>query len=469
MKKLLLICFFIFNISYGYAQHKKIDSLKNALKNVKSNQAAILITAKLAHSYLYYKPDTDYLLAQSGLRQAKKIGFLEGQARCMKESGEALQQMGNYPGALAAYLKHLQIAQQLNIPYEIGQALINISLIYIDQEEYRPAINYTLKAKNVLETLPGKLRTADYELTRNAVLLNAGFLYYKINKLDSALIYEQNAYELGMKIHADDYMGNILLNLGSIQQSYHNRGLALTYFRMSTQKSKTIGDSTTLTSTYLKLSDYYRASNHIDSGIYYAKQALATAKAALYTKGVMQANNVLADSYATVNQGLAYMYLKSAVAAKDSLFSQEKIKELQNLKYEEKTREQELAELKLQQEEERKNYLQLSAIALFIPVFFLIVLLLSKTKLHYKVIEFLSVLTILFLFEFITLLLHPIIQHLTHDTLILDFFIFVGMAGIITPMHHRFTHWLKERLAHTHKWGEKHATASPARENVNSE
>jgi tetratricopeptide (TPR) repeat protein len=456
MKKLFIVLLLLNCGCYIYAQQKKIDSLKHLLSISKSNASTVILKYKLAHSYLYYKPDSSFLLAHEGLTLAKKINFLEGQEGCYKEIGEAKQQIGNYPDAIQDYYKYLHLAEKLNLQFDIAEALVDIGFLYQDQEEYGPAIKYTLKAKKVIESIKNKSKITNYQTTYNAILVNVGFFYYKNNQLDSALIYEQNAYELSVRIHTEEYMGNILLNLGLIQEKINNKALAILYYRMSVQKSEAIDDYTALTDTYLTIADFYNLTNKIDSSIIYYKKALTTAKSASYNKGILTASTNLANLYGINNKELAYDYLKTATIAKDSLFNQEKVKQVQKLKYEEQVREQEIADLTMLHEEERKDNLQLSAIALFIPVFFLISLLLSKIRVHNRIIEFMCVLSILFLFEFFTLLIHPIVSRFSNHTPLIEFVIFVCLAGVMVPTHHHLTIWLKKRLTNLRKWEKQH-------------
>ncbi len=97
--------------------------------------------------------------------------------------------------------------------------------------------------------------------------------------------------------------------------------------------------------------------------------------------------------------------------------------------------------------------MQLIAIALFIPVFILVLFRLRRTRLHRGVIDFMGVLSLLLVFEFITLLSHPFIERITGHTPVLELIILVVVASVLVPAHHQLTHWLKERLAkpHSHK------------------
>ena len=111
-------------------------------------------------------------------------------------------------------------------------------------------------------------------------------------------------------------------------------------------------------------------------------------------------------------------------------------------------RQQELTEQKLQEAETRKKNLQLAGIAIFIPGFFLFVLFLSHRKAKPRTVEFLGILALLLVFEFITLLVHPYIEHLTDDAPAIMLLILVAIAAFLVPLHHKLEKWVKERLAH---------------------
>ncbi|MBL4678420.1 MAG: hypothetical protein JKY70_19790 [Mucilaginibacter sp.] len=185
------------------------------------------------------------------------------------------------------------------------------------------------------------------------------------------------------------------------------------------------------------------------------------ARAAVYPEGIYHASNLLTDIYRGNNEHLELMYLKAAVAAKDSMFNAERIKQIQTLSFNEAARQEEISEEKHRQQEERIINLQMIGIALFIPFFFLLVLLLSKSRTHRKVIEFMSVLSLLLLFEFITLLIHPLVQRVSSHLPILELLILIILASVLVPLHHKLTHWMRERLVHAAHHHVKPQVAKP--------
>ncbi len=57
-----------------------------------------------------------------------------------------------------------------------------------------------------------------------------------------------------------------------------------------------------------------------------------------------------------------------------------------------------------------------------------------------------GVISVLFLFEFLTLLLHPVVADFTHHIPVLELLIFVSIAALLVPAHHRLEHILIAKL-----------------------
>jgi hypothetical protein len=144
----------------------------------------------------------------------------------------------------------------------------------------------------------------------------------------------------------------------------------------------------------------------------------------------------------------AYTYQEIMLAAKDSLYSQQKVKEVQNIFFNEKIRQQELKEARAKAEEEREHNLQMVGIAAFIITFMLFLLMVSKRNLNTKTVEILGVIALLMVFEFISLLIHPFIAHITHHQPVFLLMFLVAIAALLVPLHHRLEHWFVAQLSH---------------------
>jgi len=207
-------------------------------------------------------------------------------------------------------------------------------------------------------------------------------------------------------------------------------------------------DQTNLSFFYRYESKMYKQKGDSDSCLRFAQRALTAANRSNNSKEKLESYRLLAKLYTGINAHTAVEYYTRESILSDSVNSAEKNKEVENLNFNEHERQQQLIEDARKAEETRKENLQLLAIALFIPFFFLSILWLSRTRTHRRVIEFMSVLSLLLAFEFVTLLIHPWIERLTNNTPVLELLILVILAAVLVPLHHNSTHWLKEKLVH---------------------
>jgi hypothetical protein len=58
----------------------------------------------------------------------------------------------------------------------------------------------------------------------------------------------------------------------------------------------------------------------------------------------------------------------------------------------------------------------------------------------------LGIISLLSVFEFLTLLLHPLVADFTHHVPVLELLLFVIIAAGIIPLHHKLEHLLIEKL-----------------------
>ena len=145
-------------------------------------------------------------------------------------------------------------------------------------------------------------------------------------------------------------------------------------------------------------------------------------------------------------------YHKLALAAQDSLFSQEKNHQVEALRFSEALRQQEVEAARKQAEFERKNNLQYAGIAFGFIVFVIVFLLLSHSIIARPgLIRFLGVLALLIVFEFINLLLGPLVDRVTDRSPILMLITMVCIAAILIPVHHQLDKWVTQKLVEKNK------------------
>lgn len=423
------------------AQKQKADSLVRLLEIEKADTGKVNLMWELAGIINMYDPATALQYAQKALNLSTAIQFKEGESKSLGSLANTFRKTGNYPKALELNLRKLKLEEKGNNPRNLAFVLMNIGIIYRYQEEYPEALKYYYRSDSVI-------RENNLEDVKYYIYMNLGDVYDMLNITDSAFSYFNKALILSSNVKNDDYTGNAMTGLGHTYFKQGNAPFSLMYYRTAIEHLKAANNDEVLCEAALGLAKLYREKLlKNDSAIYYASYALQISEKSGFSNWQLNAAKFLSTHYKSVhNTDSAFVYLNKVLVLNDSINSKAKIRELQLMSSNENFRQQELEESKRIAKKERKQQLQLLFIGMFIPGFFLLTLLLSRIQIHTRVIKFLGVLSLLILFEYLTLFLHPTVAAFTNHTPIYEMLIFVAIASVLLPGHHRIENWLIEKL-----------------------
>ncbi len=440
----IFLLIWLVQISYLYAQTQTIDSLKHLLQTEKQDSSRCLQLSELGFQYQDQesKSDSALIFAEQGLLLSRKINYLWGEVSCLILTSWVFKQNGNDAEALKVLLQALKKSEGVPGKNSSWHILNSMGDVYSDQGDENKALEYTLMAWEIANSLDDK-----YFLMVSA--LDLGDNYEKLNQLDSARYFTNQAYDFAVKQNERGTMGVALNNLGNIYLKMQQPLVAMGYYRASLPYTLAANDNDDICEATLGMAKIFQQQEQEDSCLYYAGRSYEIARKGGIVKYVLSAANFLADYYKLHHVvDSAYAYLSVVIATKDKMFSKEKIKEIQNLTFEESIRQQEIATDKKKAKENHIRNLQLLAIGVFIPIFFIGVLLLSRTKVRPRVVEFLGILSLLLFFEFITDLVYPFIGNLTNENPIWEMLFLVSLASLLEPLNFRLEHWVKGHLVH---------------------
>jgi tetratricopeptide (TPR) repeat protein len=451
-KYLFTIPFLLLN-SGVFSQKIAADSLSKSLKAETTDTNRVRLMWQLATAMSKYDPDSALPISQDALYLAQKIKYQEGESRSLGTLANTFMKIGNYPLSLELNIQKLKLEEKRKSPRNLASALMNIGIVYVFQEEYRKAIEYYRKADSVITNFV-------VEDLKYNIVLNLGDVYDRKDKSDTALIYFNKSLELAYK--SEDYLANKQANkpddykigkaltglghsyrkLGSNKQSLINYQKGLFYLDKA-------NDDETYCEATLGLAQLYRQMQNHDSSGYYAKQSIYIARKDGLVPLELEAAEFLTQHYKEErNIDSAFAYINHVHNLNDSVNSKSQLKQLQIISSNEQFRQRALEQSRRLAKIERYQQLQMLLIAIFIPGLFLLTLLMSRVKLHLQAIRLLGVLSLLFFFEYLTLLLHPTVAKLTNHTPVFEILIFVAIAAILIPAHHRLEHWMIHRLIH---------------------
>jgi tetratricopeptide (TPR) repeat protein len=283
-------------------------------------------------------------------------------------------------------------------------------------------------------------------------LMNLGQVYLNMNKLDSALMYSQRAYEYLLQHDTEDYSPAVLTDIAQIHSKLGNKDLAESYFKMSIERGQRQGNMRFLNLALSRLAKHHYENQQLDSATLYAKRAIATVQKTAYSNFAMEPAQLLSKIYENSNNDSTLKYLKIYIAANDSLYSAKNIQQTQTLTFENELKQQEIEASKEREKQQRNLNLQFALIGFGIISFIIIFLLLSRSIItNTRLISFLGVVALLIVFEFMNLLLHPFLERVTHHNPVLMLLGLVCIAALLVPLHHRLEKWATAKLVEKNK------------------
>ncbi|MBP6686776.1 MAG: hypothetical protein KA160_02870 [Lacibacter sp.] len=440
MKLLSLFLISFLSIATIAAQTPVADSLNKLLQNEKTDSNKVRLMWQYADEINNSDPEKSILISQKAVYLARSIKYTEGLSRSLGILANGFINIGNYPRALDYSLQKLKIEEKRNNPRNMGSVLNSIGIVYVLEKEYENALIYYRKADSVINRY--NVEDLIYQIK-----FNLGDAFDKLDILDSAFYYYNLSLKRAEILKNNYFIGVSKIGLGHYYRKKENFDSSAVNYRTAIQYLTEANDDFLMCETTLGFAKLFHQSNEVDSAKHYANLSISISKRGNFLSNELDAADFLKSYYKDQkNIDSAFAYYTIVQTLNDSINSKTKVRDLQILSINEQMRQLQLEEDKRLAAKERSQQLQMLFIALFIPGFFILTLLLSRVRIPIRIIKVLGVLSLLILFEFLTLLLHPTVKEITHHTPVLEMLIFVAIASILIPLHHRFEHWLIDKL-----------------------
>ncbi len=318
----ILIFFIVINIPLFAQSDNKLkrlnDSLKIELKKSRldTDKAAIMI--QLAENLLYSDPDSAIYFGEKALELAERENLIQVQVGAIGFIGNTLINKGDLPKALELGFQAIEMAK--NIPIRIagiGPTIDNLGKIYYQIGDYEKAMQYFIEMVEM----------------GNDDIVGVAFGYYgmaqvyeKQNMLDTAMIYMDKSYEIFSTLNHSFFptvyhVTPDWYNLrAKVYLKQNKPELALkdlfTTLQMTLQNDQAYHSS----NTYNDISGYYKRFNQPDSAIYYAEKGLSEAYRVSYSLGILNASEILAEQYETINAVKALYFFKLASKTRNEIY-----------------------------------------------------------------------------------------------------------------------------------------------------
>ncbi len=345
MKSIIIAFILLLFVLGAGAQRKHIDTLRAQLNGNMDDTTRIKKLLELSRAYYISNPDSNIVLSLQIYDLAGKHNLESLQGRSLNNMATAYATLGDYPKATQMFFRSLRIHERLG---EVPEAVIvynNLGDAYTRQGDYKKALSYLLPGAQRWKNYDKEDKFSDrrYRELSAIFALNIGECYLYTNKIDSADYYLKQSYNDSKEHKFTDLTNNIERDFGEIELIRGHKDSALKYLRDAASVSFSIDDSQMLSESYLSIAKLYNNYKRRDSAEYYAQKALDVAVAGKFEQDVLNAAKALHTYYDEDNNlPMAYKYFKLATTAKDSIYSQDKVKQILSLDFEERQHQQEI-------------------------------------------------------------------------------------------------------------------------------
>lgn len=364
----LLIPFvFVYGLSLGL-QTDAADSLKippSETSDIHNEIKALLDISKTLRSR---DVDSANYYAELALELSTTNDYEYGLMVSHYNLGILFRIKGDYDKTLSHYFESLSLAKKLEDNY-YEMALLNaIGVVHKIYGKNKLALKYFNECLNQIIGFhtPEAL---------GSIKNNIGEVYLALNEYDSALKYGLASLRVRTKVNDTDGQVKTLNNLGKVYANKQNFDSAAYYLNRALALSKSTNNLLGQTETQIAISEAYLKAGKYEESILRAMEAETLAKALNAKFERLQAYKLLSDAYAKkLDYHEAFNYQKLAMALGDSIFNEEKEREISLLRLNREAAENELLKNKNELQEvtiQKQKVLNLSTIVILVIVFIL--------------------------------------------------------------------------------------------------
>ena len=362
MKKIVAIIIILLKVNSLNAQNSLADSVRSLLKEGKEDTAHVLLIAELSRSMQWSNPDLAYAFALDGVKLAKKIGYSKGEMYCKIAAAACSWSLGNYALSIELLRPIIPVAEATKDIKLIGQVYGNIHNAYRDQGDYQEALKYGLKNSQLLPFI-------DHCKYCKVGMAAHAFLYLLMGRTDSMEYLIQKALQYPPSAGLDGWIFSVAGTIYAAQKRYDS---SFFYYKLSIPTLINENNQKDLAWTYNNISSLFKKTGQLDSAFFYVNKSLLLSNEKRFGREAMESHLLLAELYEFKKSDSALFYFKKAIASRDSLYSQDKQKQILGYKFKEDLYKQEAEAEKKQKENRIKQYFLGGLVIFFLAVAFLL-------------------------------------------------------------------------------------------------
>jgi tetratricopeptide (TPR) repeat protein len=355
----------------------------------------------------------------------------------------------NFNKAIEYFLKGVPLAEKVKDYRRLSSLYIDISIVYNSTHDPADEFKYISLARSHLPDRNSPL----YPFMDIQVKGLMAKYYLLHGNLDSALHYTQAVKEtnLILKSRFFDAASNVLS--GGVYEQMGDTALAEVFYKNAVAIEDSTGGFFPWNSPKKMYTEFLLRHDKILPAKTIAMRCMTLSRERKNNELGIAAAGYLQNIYHKLQQpDSAYYFSRLETVLKDSVLNQEKINNIESMAFAERLRMRDEDLKNLKAEKDRERQIQYLFIGIGIIAVTLLFLLLSHSIIvGERVIKFIGIIGLLVVFEFLNLLMHPVIESITHGSPVIMLLILVCIAALLIPLHHKLEKWITSKMVEKNK------------------
>jgi len=367
---------------YNSYSQNRVDSLHLLFKNTGNDTVKMAVSRDLGLYYLETNSDSAYYFFSLELKIAKHFSLKLWMADANDMLGYNETKRGNYPAALQHFLVAVQLGEDVGTEKNIWRItkfsvdgnpqrarLTSLANIYNDFGLlYKAIMNLDKQTEFYTKSINIGKKIND-PIVLSYAYANMGEVYMNQGKLDLALQFHNKSLAYVKASNFYMYSGTAYNAIGNIYLGKQMYDSSKKYFTKSVDVSLADENISNAGFAYIGLANLYVKTNLLDSSFHYAKKALD-----LFTKNGELAGKLMALEAITsvfkknAQIDSAFYYQELANALKDILHNSDKVKQFENIGFEQQLKVQELEKEKVIIQNRNRTIAFISGLAVFLLI-----------------------------------------------------------------------------------------------------
>jgi two-component system, NtrC family, sensor kinase len=389
MKGIIFILAVLLNLKVAYSQlygsgavtHDNFaDSIRNLIEHSSNDTTKVDLLNSLGNYFAFIRQDSSIFYLAKAIELGETINYLNGCHKGYVEMAFVLNSAGNYGKALDIAYKSLKIAEKLKTDRLIRMAE---SYVFIGQINARNNFDTIALDESRQSIRLFEEAGVSKDISSWAPYTNSALIYLKWKVLDSALFYAQKSYDIVLHYPARSQvfisvtastLANVYLKLGKVQ-------LAREYFLHGIETDKQFNAPLLRVRLFNNFARFYKNIGKMDSCIYYAEIAFQLCRNHQFGEQVTDAASLVAQTYEQLGKpDSALKYMKIFIAAKDTIFNQSKLLQIQLLNFDEGQRQKDIQRAIDEAQERYSNKVRYYALIATATIFLLLSVILYRNN-----------------------------------------------------------------------------------------